>query len=247
MDARLTLGPAWVQLVKPALTRARTVAWPEARGRPARPGLRILFYHRVGRRPATRWRRRPVRFAEHMEAAAARRATGCSTSGGRDLMRGLEPRDDGSSALSFDDGYRDVAYERAPGARAPRLPRDRLRLTGRDRRQARRFSVVRRASRRCSGGARSPPSTARLGAHPSRPHTLTHPDLTALDADAAEREIAGSKAALEARLGRPVRAFCYPAGLYGPRERALVEARRLRARDDVRARSEHASYGPATC
>jgi peptidoglycan/xylan/chitin deacetylase (PgdA/CDA1 family) len=53
-------------------------------------------------------------------------------------------------------------------------------------------------------------------------HTLTHPNLTALDSGAAEREIAGSRTALEARLGRRVRAFCYPAGLYGARERELV-------------------------
>jgi peptidoglycan/xylan/chitin deacetylase (PgdA/CDA1 family) len=53
-------------------------------------------------------------------------------------------------------------------------------------------------------------------------HTLTHPNLTAVAEVTARHEIAGSKVALEARLQRPVTAFCYPAGLYGPRERQLV-------------------------
>ena len=53
-------------------------------------------------------------------------------------------------------------------------------------------------------------------------HTITHPNLTALAPDEAGHEIAGSKAALEARLGRAVTGFCYPAGVYGARERELV-------------------------
>lgn len=43
-------------------------------------------------------------------------------------------------------------------------------------------------------------------------HTLTHPILTSLSADEMEAEIAGSRAVLEAELGRPVADFCYPNG-----------------------------------
>jgi peptidoglycan/xylan/chitin deacetylase (PgdA/CDA1 family) len=43
-------------------------------------------------------------------------------------------------------------------------------------------------------------------------HTLTHPILTGLDAQEAEREICGSRELLEQRLGRPVELFCYPNG-----------------------------------
>ena len=69
MQERLTLGPAWVQAVKPALTRLRTAAW-RARGGPARGGLRILFYHRVSddRDPLAI---APRRFAAQMELLAA--------------------------------------------------------------------------------------------------------------------------------------------------------------------------------
>lgn len=43
-------------------------------------------------------------------------------------------------------------------------------------------------------------------------HTLTHPFLTMIDRQAAQREIALSKQILEQRLGELVTTFCYPAG-----------------------------------
>ena len=43
-------------------------------------------------------------------------------------------------------------------------------------------------------------------------HTLTHPILTTLPASEQEKEICGSRALLEKRLGRPVALFCYPNG-----------------------------------
>ena len=212
MDARLTLGPAWVQLVKPVLTRTRTAAW-QVRGRPRRPGLRILFYHRVAdaRDPLAI---APRRFAEHMEEL---RSQGYRV---LDVVAAMDEPDEGVVGLSFDDGYRDVAANALPV-----LERHGFRATV--------FvsPAVVDGSATFTWYDEQPPvlgwseivaldagSALRFEAH-----TLTHPDLTALDAGAAEHEIAGSKAALETRLGRPVRAFCYPAGVYGPRERALVE------------------------
>jgi peptidoglycan/xylan/chitin deacetylase (PgdA/CDA1 family) len=55
-------------------------------------------------------------------------------------------------------------------------------------------------------------------------HTVTHPNLLAVDDEQARAEIFDSKTALEDRLARPVTAFCYPTGLFGERERRLVEA-----------------------
>ena len=43
-------------------------------------------------------------------------------------------------------------------------------------------------------------------------HTATHPDLTALDRDAAEAEIARSKIAIEDAIGSAVTSFAYPYG-----------------------------------
>lgn len=43
-------------------------------------------------------------------------------------------------------------------------------------------------------------------------HSMSHPRLAKLDEAAARAEIAGSRAAIESRLGRPVRHFAYPVG-----------------------------------
>lgn len=43
-------------------------------------------------------------------------------------------------------------------------------------------------------------------------HTVTHPDLGVIGPAEAEREVADSRARLEAEIGRPVDLFCYPFG-----------------------------------
>ena len=48
-------------------------------------------------------------------------------------------------------------------------------------------------------------------------HTLTHPQLPRLDDREQEREIRESREIIEDRLGRRVRFFCYPHGLYDDR------------------------------
>lgn len=53
-------------------------------------------------------------------------------------------------------------------------------------------------------------------------HTESHRELTRLDDESLERELAGSKADLEARLGRPVVDFCYPRGMHDARVREAV-------------------------
>jgi peptidoglycan/xylan/chitin deacetylase (PgdA/CDA1 family) len=60
-------------------------------------------------------------------------------------------------------------------------------------------------------------------------HSLTHPDLTTLDAAALRRELAGSRAALRRRFGVPVDAFCYPAGHFDATVQAAVRAAGYRA------------------
>jgi peptidoglycan/xylan/chitin deacetylase (PgdA/CDA1 family) len=62
----------------------------------------------------------------------------------------------------------------------------------------------------------------RAGTFRFEAHTVSHPSLLAVDDAAAEVEIRESRRELEDRLGRPVSAFAYPAGLFGDRERRLV-------------------------
>jgi peptidoglycan/xylan/chitin deacetylase (PgdA/CDA1 family) len=45
-------------------------------------------------------------------------------------------------------------------------------------------------------------------------HTLTHPDLTTLDAAELRRQVAGSRRWIRQRLKVPVEFFCYPSGRY---------------------------------
>jgi peptidoglycan/xylan/chitin deacetylase (PgdA/CDA1 family) len=53
-------------------------------------------------------------------------------------------------------------------------------------------------------------------------HTITHPDLTTLDAAALQREVGGSRRIIEHRFGVPAHWFCYPAGRYDPTVEAAV-------------------------
>jgi peptidoglycan/xylan/chitin deacetylase (PgdA/CDA1 family) len=216
MQERLTLGPAWVQAVKPALTRARTAAW-RARGQPSRAGLRVLFYHRVSDDPDP-LAIPPRRFVGQMDLLDAEgyRVVDVIEAARLLAARGRLER---VVALSFDDGYRDVAERALPVLEQRGFRATVFVATG-----------VIEGTAALTWYARQPPvlswtDIVALDAGSAlsfEAHTVTHPNLTALDAAAAEREIAGSKSALEARLGRAVTGFCYPAGLFGARERELV-------------------------
>lgn len=60
-------------------------------------------------------------------------------------------------------------------------------------------------------------------------HTLTHRDLTTLDAAQLRHELAGSRTALRRRFGVAVDAFCYPAGRFNATVQAAVRAAGYRA------------------
>jgi peptidoglycan/xylan/chitin deacetylase (PgdA/CDA1 family) len=55
-------------------------------------------------------------------------------------------------------------------------------------------------------------------------HTISHPDLTTVDAGTLRKEVAGSRAILRRTYGVPVNNFCYPSGRYDPTVVAAVEA-----------------------
>jgi peptidoglycan/xylan/chitin deacetylase (PgdA/CDA1 family) len=55
-------------------------------------------------------------------------------------------------------------------------------------------------------------------------HTLTHPDLTTVDATRLKTEIAGSRRALQKKFGGTVPFFCYPAGRYNDAVVTAVKA-----------------------
>jgi peptidoglycan/xylan/chitin deacetylase (PgdA/CDA1 family) len=214
------VGPSLPYPVKAALTRVRSAAWlARSRGRAEEGGLRILLYHRVAddRDPLAL---PPARFREQMELLDS---TGYRAV---DLLEALALLDAGdlpprTVALTFDDGFADVRDAALPV----------LASLG--------FRATVFVTTAVTGGDRSfpwyegeqPPvlgwdEVARLdreGTLRFEAHTVTHPSLLAVDDAAARAEILESRTELTARLGRPVTAFAYPAGLFGERERRLVQ------------------------
>ncbi len=211
----LTLGPAWVQAVKPVLTRARTAAWRRRGGDGA--GLRILFYHRISD-DRDLLAVRPSRFAGHMAVldAAGYEVVDVVTAARR-LVAGT--RMDRVLALCFDDGYCDVAEHALPVLERHGFRATVFVATG-----------VAAGRARFTWYAHQPPvlgwaditALDRRSALRFEAHSVTHPNLLTVDADRAWHEIEESKRELEDHLGRAVEAFCYPAGCFGARERALV-------------------------
>jgi peptidoglycan/xylan/chitin deacetylase (PgdA/CDA1 family) len=205
--------------LKAAATRARSVAWSlRDHEAPDQPGLRILFYHRISDE-RDELAVSPRNFRRQMDylATEAYRVV--------DVVQAAALLDAGvpshrTVGLSFDDGFLDVAEQALPllaergfGATVFVAP-----------------AVVDGWAK--FGWYRSQPPPVlgwdeiveldREGTLRFEAHSLTHPNLLSLREPAAREEIRGSKSALEARLGRAVRAFSYPSGLFGTRERALV-------------------------
>jgi peptidoglycan/xylan/chitin deacetylase (PgdA/CDA1 family) len=214
------IGPSLPYPVKATVTRARSAAWyARSRGHTGVSGLRILFYHRVSD-ARDELAVHPRRFREQMDYLASAGYQVLDIVQIADLLDAGElPRR--VVGLNFDDGYLDVAEHALPV-----LARHGFRATV--------FVATGVTDGRTSFGwyEHQPPllgwdDIAELdgnGTLEFEAHTVTHPNLLAVDDRRAAEEIEGSKRELEARLGRPVTALSYPAGLFGPRERQLARA-----------------------
>jgi peptidoglycan/xylan/chitin deacetylase (PgdA/CDA1 family) len=210
-------------LAKAALVRGQVLAGA-VRGGPQRPGLRILYYHRVSdeRDPLAVT---PATFRRQMAALAASRQRVVDLYEIDSLT--LEP-DESAVAITFDDGYRDVLEHGLPALRRQGFPSTVFVVPG---------AMAGRASFGWYAPGAMPPLAGwdelrreeREGLVRFEPHTLTHPVLTALTHDGARGEIAESKRAVEQELGRAARVFCYPGGYYSAREIELVRECGFRA------------------
>jgi peptidoglycan/xylan/chitin deacetylase (PgdA/CDA1 family) len=168
----------------------------------------------------------PHAFRRQMEILAANGYRVCSVSElVADLAGGRVP--ERTVALSFDDGFRDVSDNAVPVLERLGFRATVFVATG----------VVDGRARFAWYDDRQPPVLAwsdvveldRGGPLEFEAHTVTHPNLLTLDDRAAWLEIAESKRELEEHLGRDVRLFAYPAGLFGERERRLVAEAGYRA------------------
>jgi peptidoglycan/xylan/chitin deacetylase (PgdA/CDA1 family) len=210
---RLALQSSAYYRLKHVWQRGR-IAVSAARPAPAWTGLRVLGYHSVSTL-SHELALPPDVFRSHMAALAASALEPVPLAG--------QPQDASAGrkvAVTFDDGYRDLLDI------APLLERLKIPAT----------VFV------CSGVLDGEASFSWYGEQPPLlswddlrgllergwitvgAHTRTHPVLPLLDEETARDEIVGSKTDLEQRLQAPVEAFCYPGGLLGEREVALVGA-----------------------
>jgi peptidoglycan/xylan/chitin deacetylase (PgdA/CDA1 family) len=199
------------------VTRARSLAWAVRRRDALPPDAlgRVLFYHRISD-DSDELAVAPARFRHQMETLAGMGARGVDLVEAARRLRSGDVR--GVVGISFDDAYRDVAEHAVPVLRQLGFSATMFVPTG----------IV---DGRASFSARSGPpvlSWAEIcaldaeGVLRMEAHSVTHPNLLRLDEESARREILDSRLELENRLGRPVTAFAYPAGLAEEREFALV-------------------------
>ena len=212
-----------VGVTKAALVRGQALAGAIRRGAP-RPGLRILYYHRVSddRDPLAV---PPDDFRRQMEALAA--------SGQRvvDLYEidelALAPGE-AAVALTFDDGYCDVLEQALPVLREHGFPCTIFvvpyAIAGTST-----FSWYAHGAMPAVASWDELRAEEEAGLVHFEPHTLTHPVLTELPTSEARDEIAHSKEAVERELGRTARIFCYPGGYYSAREVEIVRESGFRA------------------
>ncbi len=210
-------------LAKAAIVRGQALA-AVARGGKPRPGLRILYYHRVAR-DRDPLAVTPGAFRRQMEALAASGQRVVDLYEIDDLQ--LAPGE-AAIALTFDDGYRDVLENALPVLREHGFASTVFVVPGAIAGTAH-FTWYAAGAMPAVAGWDELRAEERAGLVRFEPHTVTHPVLTTLSREDAHREIAESKAEVEAELGRPARLFCYPGGYYSPREVELVRECGLRA------------------
>jgi peptidoglycan/xylan/chitin deacetylase (PgdA/CDA1 family) len=220
----LRFSSSSLRRAKTLVTHTRSMAWAARGRRDPHGGLRILFYHRISdeRDPLAV---RVDRFREQMEWLAEQGFRALDVvAAWRTLTQHHGVQGTGGPGqrvigLSFDDGYRDVAENALPVLKGLGFSATVFIVTG------------------------AVDGTVRFGWYERQPellgwadiehldltsglcfeaHSETHANLLTLGPDAARGELARSKATLESHLGRPVGGFCYPAGLYGSRERRLA-------------------------
>lgn len=196
--------------------------WRGERERGRRTSARplILCYHKVEpRRELGVTRLSPLRFARQIErlARAGWRVLGAAEL--RACLRGEREAAPRELAITFDDGYRGLRTHAFPVLEAHGFGALCFVITGYTGR-LNRWDVA-------YGGRRFAHLTWRdMRRWQERgitfgSHTVTHPRLTWLSADAAAHELRQSRAAITAALDEAPWAVSYPFGAAGARERAL--------------------------
>jgi peptidoglycan/xylan/chitin deacetylase (PgdA/CDA1 family) len=181
--------------------------------------MAVLYYHRIGPFLPGEPRKmsvEPGRFRAQMEVVARRWRPAT-------LDEIVDGPPGNAVAVTFDDGYRDLMAHAVPVLRELRIPAT--------------FFVVAGAVGGKDAWYRGDRELLtweeleqlKFAGFEIGSHSMTHARLTEIGAEAARREIAESKRALEERLGVPVRHFAYPQGKHDEGVKRLVEEAGYRA------------------
>jgi peptidoglycan/xylan/chitin deacetylase (PgdA/CDA1 family) len=191
-----------------------------ARLRGARAEARVLYYHRIDDE-LHRSCVAPEAFRAQMTLLRDR---GYRVVPLADLGRGLAAGErfaPGTVAITFDDGFGDN-YERAfPVLRALGLPATVFVTTGA---VGRGLRVLRDRPGELPALTWAQIREMQAGGVAIGSHTVSHPHLTRLPADALTRELAESRTAIAAETGVGTDLFCYPHGDENAAVRAAVRA-----------------------
>ncbi len=201
-----------LQPIVPAATAVAPIPTPKPRGTTTIP---ILMYHYV--RVVTDPKDtigiglsvKPALFAQQMQYLADNGYTTLTMQEVYDILQGRKTLPAKPIALTFDDGYRDFYTAAWPVLQQHGFKATNYVITdfiGWDAYMT--WPMLQELS---AGGQ------VEIGAH-----SRSHADLRTLSADKLMDEVSGSKAILETGLGRPVGAFCYPAGFYNAAVSAAV-------------------------
>ncbi|MBY0276530.1 polysaccharide deacetylase family protein [Candidatus Binatia bacterium] len=184
----------------------------------------ILMYHAISPRPETsrgaRFCCAPQRFRSHLQLL---RAAGWQVLPLDDLValvRARRPLPTRAAAITLDDGFRDAVEHALPLLREAGVPATAFVATdciGRANEWMVREGYDARPMLSPDEIVRLHRSGVAIGAH-----SASHPRLSLLSRDDAEREMRSSRDVLERLLGAPVRHFAYPYGDVSPRERELA-------------------------
>jgi len=130
-------------------------------------------------------------------------------------------REPGCVAISFDDGFGNIADHALPILEKFRLPATVFVVSdfcgGRNDWPSQPAGLVPVLPLLGWDDLRALPKDVTIGAH-----TVTHPELNRLPDDECEREMTESRTEIEQRLARPVRWLAYPYGASSPRVRSLA-------------------------
>jgi peptidoglycan/xylan/chitin deacetylase (PgdA/CDA1 family) len=219
MSSLLTPGSRARRIVRSALGAGLAAALRLTRAGRAPAAARVLYYHRID----DAWHRScvtPAAFRAQMRHLCEEgyRVVSLATLGSTLAAgEGVAPR---TVAITFDDGYADNHAHALPVLAELGLPATVFVTVGA---MGGRLAVLRDHDPLPALTWAQLREMLQAGLSVGS-HTLTHPQLTALDAAALAHELAGSRAAIAAETGIETELFCYPRGDLDRRVREAVHA-----------------------